>query len=178
MKNHLLDLIIKHAYKEGNFTLSSGKQSNYYINIKNLIHTVDGMSFLSVALNSELLSINFDSIVGIELGSVSLATLIAFTNKVPMLTVRKNKKEFGAKMLVEGFKGFKPKYKNPIIVEDVVTTGQTTIKTAHAIRRLNIPCSKVICIVDREEGGKEALKYQGLGLISLTTLSEIKQYND
>lgn len=178
MSNHLNKLIKKYAYKEGKFKLSSGKESNYYINIKNLIHFPHGMETIITMLNSKLLPIHFDVVVGIELGSVSLATLIAFTNTKRMLTIRKNKKDFGMEMHVEGFLKNRSRLTNPIIIEDVVTTGQTTIKAAHAIRRLGIPCSKVICIVDREEGGKEALEYQALELISLTTLSEIRDYNE
>jgi orotate phosphoribosyltransferase len=180
MNNYLLKLIKEYCYKEGDFVLSSGKNSNYYINIKNLVHQFKGMRQLTAALNYKLAEIAapIDVIVGIELGSVSLATLIAFSNSKPMLTIRKNKKGFGADLLVEGFERGKTKeYTGPIIIEDVVTTGNTTIKAAHEIRRLGIPCSKVLCVVDREEGGKEALKYQALDLISLTTLSEIRDYN-
>ena len=155
MKEELLELLKKDAYKKGEFTLSSGKKSEHYVNCK------------PVTLTGRGLTLGADPLVsGVSLVSALDGRL------VDGLIVRKEPKGHGTGAWIEG-----PELKKGTkvtVLEDVVTSGGSAIKAAEKLRDAGYIVERVVTIVDRQEGGIEAMKEAGLELRSLFTLEDFK----
>ncbi len=169
------------SYRKGNFTLSSGKKSSFYIDLKATTLHPEGAHWIG-ELAFKVLSnqkMKIEGVGGLTLGADPLATAIslaAWSRKVvwPAFIVRKEPKSHGTTEYVEGKSNLKPGA-SLIVLEDVVTTGGSSLK---AIRRLRVegfhPVA-VLAIVDRQEGGEEVILKEGVGFLVLTTLREISQ---
>jgi orotate phosphoribosyltransferase len=167
MKNLIEKLKSLGIVKFGDFTLSSGKKSNYYVDAKALslvgyaLHPV--VTTLVSKINQDYPEIR--SFGGMELGSVSLlgSILMHFSTfkEVSGFIVRKSPKNYGTGNLIEGTVG-----SEVILLEDVCTTGKTV---GAAVQMLQSLCSvkAVYCIVDREEGASETLHSLGVPLFAL-----------
>jgi orotate phosphoribosyltransferase len=94
-------------------------------------------------------------------------------NKFPMVFVRKKAKEYGTRRIAEGMD---IKGKNLLVVEDVVTSGGQIILSVEELRKVGANIKTAVCVIDREQGGKENLSKVGIELISLFTMSEIKKF--
>ena len=155
------------AIKFGNFILASGKKSNYYVDIKKAStkHEI-------LALMGEMLAkyVRGDILAGVELGAVPLVAITAIKAKRDYLIIRKEKKGYGTSKLIEG--DFEEGQEVDII-EDVVTTGGSVLRAIRILRDAGLKVNRVICVVDREEGGKENLAKEGVELISLIKAREL-----
>ncbi len=164
----LEELIIKSgAVMFGDFTLTSGKKSNYYISIKKAI---TDPSILKKIAESMSKFIKNEKISGIELGSVPIAVALSLETMRPFVIVRKESKDHGTKDLVEGEI---KKGEEIIIVEDVITTGGSVIRAARILRDQGAVVKRVLVVVDREEGGAENLKKENLELVPLIKVSSL-----
>lgn len=164
----LEDLIIKSgAVMFGDFTLASGKKSNYYISIKKAI---TNPVILKKIAESMAVYVKNEKISGIELGSVPIAVALALETNRPFVIVRKESKDHGTKDLVEGdvVKG-----EEIIVVEDVITTGGSVLRAVRILRDYGAVVKRVLVVVDREEGGRENLSKEGIELISLINVSSL-----
>jgi orotate phosphoribosyltransferase len=162
----LEDLIIKSgAVMFGDFTLASGRRSNYYISIKKAVTNPFILKKIAEAMAKY---IGNEKISGIELGSVPIAVALALETMRPYVIVRKESKEHGTKDLVEGDI---QKNEEIVLVEDVITTGGSVIRAAKILRDYGAIVKKVIVVVDREEGAKENLAKENLELIPLIKVS-------
>ncbi len=178
LRQILLDLIAKHAYKEGDFLLSSGASSSYYINCKQVTLRADGALVIGRLL-CNLLSTNTDAVAGLTLGAdpiVSAVSLVsALENKpIPGLIIRKEPKGHGTKAYIEG-PTLAPGAK-VVVLEDVVTTGNSALQAVERLRDAGYQVTEIIALVDRKQGGEALYQSQGLKFKALFDISEIQRY--
>ena len=175
MKNELLYLLKRDAYKKGEFTLSSGKTSEHYVNCKPVTLTGRGLTLTSLLL---LEHIDTTIVAGLTLGADPLVSGVAIVSAldkslVNALIVRKEPKGHGTGAWIEG--PVLPEGSKVTVLEDVVTTGGSAIKAAQKLRDAGHVVERVVAIVDRQEGGLEAMKDEGLELKSLFTLEDFNE---
>ena len=174
-KEELFQLLKDNAYKKGEFTLSSGKTSEHYVNCKPVTLTGRGLTLTSLLMLKEL---DAGIVGGLTLGADPLVSGVSLVSAldgrlVNALIVRKEAKGHGTQAWIEGpelSKGTKV-----TVLEDVVTTGGSAIKAAEKLRDAGYVVERVVAMVDREEGGAEAMKEAGLELRSLFLLKELCQ---
>ena len=175
MKEELLELLKKDAYKKGDFTLSSGKTSEHYVNCKPVTLSGRGLTLASLLM---LMYVETDVVAGLTLGAdplVSGVSLVSALDRrlVNGLIVRKEAKGHGTQAWIEGPL---PKEGTKItVLEDVITTGGSAIKAVKRLRDAGYEVNKVVSIVDRQEDAEAdiAMKLAGLELVSLFTLKEL-----
>tara|TARA_Y100000589_G_C26858083_1_gene508781 strand:- start:70 stop:633 length:564 start_codon:yes stop_codon:yes gene_type:complete len=168
-KANLLNLLQKNSYKQGNFQLSSGKQSRHYLNCKPISLNGYGLKLIS-ELFIELISADTKAVAGLTLGAdplVSGVILLAADKGIPLdgLIIRKEAKNYGTKSWIEG-----PELKSNIVItvlEDVVTTAGSCLKAVNILRENDYVVNEVLTIVDREEGGADLLMKNKVVLKSL-----------
>tara|TARA_B100000029_G_scaffold469544_1_gene507502 strand:+ start:73 stop:597 length:525 start_codon:yes stop_codon:yes gene_type:complete len=172
MKEELLELLKKYAYKEGNFTLSSGKRSKHYINCKPVTLSGRGLTLSSLLILKE---VDTQVVGGLTLGADPLVSGVSLVSALDSrmvngLIVRKEAKGHGTQAWIEGL--LPPEGTKVTVLEDVVTSGDSAIKAAKRLRDAGFTVERVITLVDRKEGGKEAMKLVGLELISIFQLED------
>ena len=175
MKEELLELLKKDAYRKGEFTLSSGKTSEHYVNCKPVTLSGRGLTLASLSM---LQHVNTPVVAGLTLGADPLVSGVALVSALDRrlvngLIVRKEAKGHGTQAWIEGPL---PKEGTKItVLEDVITTGGSAIKAVKRLRDAGYEVNKVVSIVDRQEDGEAdtAMKLAGLELVSLFTLKEL-----
>jgi orotate phosphoribosyltransferase len=174
-RDELRDLLVGKSLKKGDFTLSSGQKSTYYIDGK--LTTLDSRgAFLVARVFLAMLADDVpDAVGGLTLGADPIiGSLLALAGMEDLelkgLIVRKQAKEHGTQSLVEGpiVKGDRV-----VVVEDVLTTGASSLKAVQAIRDLGGVVDRVFVVVDREQGGRENLKKAGCRVESIFSVSEL-----
>ena len=173
-KGNLLKLLIEKSYKKGNFTLASGKKSSHYLNCKPVSLNGTGLQLIS-NLFLELMDPSSKAVAGLTLGADPLVSGVIVTAAskglfLDALIIRKEIKEYGTKAGIEG-----PSLNEGTVVtvlEDVVTTAGSAIKAINKLRENKFLVKEVLSIVDRKEGGYEALKEQNIQLKSLFSIKD------
>ena len=171
----LLDRLAREAYRHGQFTLASGRSSDHYVNCKPVALSGSGLALLSPAMLA-LVEDNAVAVGGLTLGADPLVSGVAMAaaqqgRHLNALIVRKQAKGHGTGAWLEG--------PLPVsgalvtVLEDVVTTGGSSIQAVNQLKEAGYAVRRVITIVDREEGGQEAMEEVGLELVSLFRLSEV-----
>ncbi len=173
MKDELLKLLKENAYKKGEFTLSSGKSSEHYVNCKPVTLTGRGLTLISMMM---LEHVETKVVAGLTLGADPLVSGVAVCSALDMrlinaLIVRKEPKGHGTGAWIEGPEF--PKGTKVTVLEDVVTTGGSSIKAVEKLRDAGYEVDRIVTIVDRQEGGKDAMIEANLELISLFQLPEL-----
>lgn len=116
---------------------------------------------------------NFDILCGVPYTALPIATVISMKTSVPMVMRRKETKNYGTKKVIEGV--FKEGNKC-LIIEDVVTSGSSILETVHDLNGAGIKCSEAVVLLNREQGGSEILKNNGIKMHALFTLSQLMEY--
>ncbi len=175
LRDELLQHLLSNSFRTGEFTLASGRKSNYYINGK--MTTLDARGAYLVA-RTFLAMIADDvphAVGGLTLGAdpiVGAMLSLAGLEDLPLrgFIVRKQSKDHGTRSLVEGtlHEGDRA-----VIVEDVVTTGGSSLQAIAAVRAMGCEVRRVVAVVDREEGGKAALEAEGCRLEAIFTANEL-----
>ena len=182
LRDDLLKMIKEKAYRKGEFKLSSGKTSEHYVNCKPVILNSKGLWITSHLL---LKTIEHDAkaVAGLTLGADPLVSGVAFasfqfwnnTNPKFMvdgaLIVRKEPKGHGTQAWIEG--PVLPEGSKVTVLEDVVTTGESSMFAVEKLRDAGYIVERVVCVVNRQEGGREFLESKGLRLISLFKLEDL-----
>ncbi|MCZ6635172.1 MAG: orotate phosphoribosyltransferase [bacterium] len=158
------------AYLTGQFTLRSGKTSDFYWDKYRIESDPELLGAIVDELET-LLPPSFDRLAGLELGGVPLATGLALKLSAPCLFVRKNRKTYGTCNLIEG--GFQ-KGEIAVAVEDVVTTAGQLCESIAEMRTEGLTVTHALCIIDRQQGGTENLQKIGCTLQSVFTLKELE----
>jgi orotate phosphoribosyltransferase len=160
------------AYLEGDFLLRSGKRSSYYLDKFRFGTTPGLLAPIGAAIAAAVADCEPDAvrIAAPELGAVSLATAASLAGGLPFVIVRKEPKEYGTGNRIEG--GFEPG-ELVCLVEDVVTSGGAAISAIEALRDAGLRVSHAVCVVDREEGGADALARVAVRLRPLFRASEL-----
>ena len=175
MKDELLKMLKENAYKKGEFTLSSGKTSDHYVNCKPVTLTGRGLTLTSMML---LEHVNTRVVAGLTLGADPLVSGVAVCSALDMrlvdaLIVRKEAKGHGTQAWIEGPEI--PEGTKITVLEDVITTGGSAIKAVKKLRDAGYKVDRIVAVVDRQEDSEAdiAMKEEGLELISLFTLKEL-----
>jgi len=179
LKAELLKIIKNKSYREGDFTLASGRKSKFYLDLKETTLNQAGIA-LAGALMADLIqrqNLNPFAVGGLTMGADPLATAVCLAAsmqgyELQSFIVRKQPKEHGTLAWIEGAKTF-PSGAKLVVLEDVVTTGGSSIKAVERLREAGFKVSEVITVVDRQEGGEEQLAAAGLKLFSLCSLKEL-----
>lgn len=143
------------AVKTGDFTLSSGKKSNIYIDCRKITLHPKGAKLIAKIILEKIKGLKVDAIGGLTLGADPITGAVVALSDVPGFIVRKKEKEHGTKQKIEGL--LEPGWK-VVIVEDVSTTGASALQAIEAVEAVGAKVVKVISVVDREEGAVQALK--------------------
>src|SRR5712691_9221980 len=156
------------ALRFGTFTLTSGKTSSYYVDIKRAVTNPELLRTIGDAMAPY--ARRADRIAGVELGAVPIAAAVSLASRKPFLMVRKAAKEHGTK---EDFEGELNRGDRVLFVEDVVTTGGTLRGAIDRLREHGAVIEDCVCVVDREEGGAVLLAEVGVRLHALLRASEL-----
>ena len=174
MKEELLELLKKDAYKKGEYKLSSGKASEHYVNCKPVILSGRGLTLASLLLLKE---VNTNVVGGLTLGADPLVSGVSLVSAldgrlINALIVRKEAKGHGTQAWIEG--PLPPEGTRVTVLEDVITTGGSSIKAVEKLRDAGYVVDRVVAIVDRQEDGEAdiAMKEAGLELRSLFSLRD------
>ena len=175
MKEELLELLKKYAYKKGEYKLSSGKTSEHYINCKPVTLSGRGLTLTSLLMLKE---VNTAVVAGLTLGADPLVSGVSLVSALDSrmvngLIVRKETKGHGTQAWIEGL--LPPEGTHVTVLEDVITTGGSAIKAVKRLRDAGYVVERVVAIVDRQEDGEAdtAMKLAGLELISLFNLQQL-----
>lgn len=173
----LVQLLASRSVKRGEFTLASGRPSSLYIDARLTTMSPEGLRLVGSLGLAALRDAGWDvqSIGGLTLGADPIAYAIAYASAstaAPLraFTVRKEAKNHGTARRIEG--PFQ-KGDHVAVVEDVITTGGSALKAIEAVTEAGGVIAGVLTVVDREEGGREALESRGVRVISLTRASQL-----
>ena len=177
LRQHLLDLFSQLAYQEGDFVLSSGQPSSYYINGKQVTLHPQGALAIGRILLSHLPT-DTQAVSGLTLGADPIVTAVsvvsAYENRpIPALIVRKESKGHGTKAYIEG--PSLPPGALVVVLEDVVTTGQSALKAVERLRQAGYSVNQVMALVDRQQGGAKLYQSVGLKFQSVFSIQEIQE---
>jgi orotate phosphoribosyltransferase len=164
--------LLDRAYLEGDFVLRSGNRSRYYLDKYRFETEPELLACICRELGQMVRqhAPGVDLLAGPELGAVPLAAVTAIETGLPYLLVRKEAKEYGTAKRLEGV--FEPG-QAVCVVEDVVTSGGALLSAVDALRTAGLHVSAAICVVDREEGGAEAIASAGITFASLFTSASL-----
>ena len=179
-RDRLLALLRERSYAKKRIVLASGRESDFFIDCKQTVLTAEGHVLAGgLMLDEALAAGSFDAIAGVELGGcplASAASFTSFTRGVPKdaVYVRKDAKDHGSKRLLEGDSRL-PAGATIVILEDVTTTGGSTLKAVEKLRAAGYAVRCVVTLVDRLEGGREAIESAGLELRSIYTRGDFER---
>jgi orotate phosphoribosyltransferase len=173
----LITLLAERSAKKGDFLLASGKRSSFYIDARLTTMTPEGLSIIGTLGLSVLRQNHWevDAVGGLTLGADPISYAISYasaTSEKPLraFTVRKEAKTHGTGKLIEGplLEGDRV-----AVVEDVITTGESALRAIRAVRSAKASVIGVLALIDREEGGREAIEKTGIPVICLVYATEI-----
>ena len=174
-REQLLNRLASLAYRRGDFTLASGRKSEHYVNCKPVSLSGSGLALISAAM-LEHVEADAAAVAGLTLGADPLVSGVAMAaaqhgRELDALIVRKQAKGHGTGAWLEG--PLPAAGSVVTVLEDVVTTGGSSLKAVNQLKEAGYQVNRVVTIVDREEGGAAAMEAAGLELISLFRLSEV-----
>lgn len=175
LRAKLLELVNTHAVVHGDFILSSGQKSTYYIDGKLLSLMPEGLNYLSRVILEMVDGEKVDAIGGLTLGAdpiIGGVATLSYESKKPLagLIIRKERSGHGREKRIEGplRKGMRV-----VVVEDVVTTGSSSFKAIEALEEAGCEVVKVIALVDRLQGGSEAFAAKNIKFEPIFTLKDL-----
>jgi orotate phosphoribosyltransferase len=169
----LIQRIADTAVLHGDFTLRSGRKSKYYLDKYRFTTQPDilaalGEKFAEVVRAEEK---QIDRLAGPELGGVPLVTAAALATGLPMVLVRNAKKNYGT---AQQFEGLLERGDRVLITEDIATTGGQSIEAARLLRdQMEVDVVRIVVVVDRQEGAREAIEAAGFGFEALFTKTDL-----
>lgn len=176
----LARLVRRLSYREGDFTLASGKKSQFYVDLKATTLHPDGAYLIGEAAYALLKEkgLKVEGVGGLTLGADPLATALSLAARAhgeiwPAFIVRKESKDHGTGKFIEGTENLRPGA-SVIVLEDVVTTGGSSLKAIERLRAAGYDPLAVLTVVDRASGGAEAFRAVGVQYHFLTTLDEVR----
>jgi orotate phosphoribosyltransferase len=171
--DRLLDLLRERGFRRGNFVLSSGKESDFFIDCKPAVLSAEGHVLVGQALLHQIRDVlgPVSAVAGVELGGCPLASAVACaswagSDPIDAVYIRKSTKEHGTRKMLEGADRLEKDAKL-VIVEDTVTTGGSTLRAVQAVRDAGFEVAGVIAVVDRLEGGAGAIREAGVSFSTL-----------
>jgi orotate phosphoribosyltransferase len=176
-RQRLLKLLAERSVRRGHFVLASGKSSDLYVDARTTTMSPEGLALIGPMAIEAVRSTNLkiDAAGGLTLGADPITYSIAVASywRPPLIrafSVRKDVKLHGTGKLIEG--SFQAG-DNVLVTEDVITTGVSALKAIKTIREAGGQIKAVLALVDREDGGREAIEREGYPVICLFSLGEI-----
>ena len=175
--DRLLSILAERSARRGQFTLASGRQSTLYIDERLTTMSPDGIALIGPLALAALRDVDWrvQAVGGLTLGADPISYAIAYasadtTSPLRAFTVRKEAKAYGTGRLIEG-----PFQEGDrvAVIEDVITTGGSALRAVDAVRAAGGVVAGVLALVDREEGGRDALVSAGLPVVALARASDI-----
>ena len=166
-------LVDANVMQFGEFTLASGIKSPIYVNLRVLPSYPDSMSLIADELSKVVRKIKPDIVAGAETAGIPLSTAIALKTKTPMIYVRKRPKGYGMNQLIEGEIRQGQKV---VLIDDMATNAFSKLNFIQGIRQAGGVVNDVVIVLDREQGGVEALAKEKVKLHTLITLKELLSY--
>ena len=157
------------CYLTGTFTLRSGIVSHEYFDKYQFESNPELLHTIAVEL-CKMIPEGTEVLAGLEVGGIPVATVMSQICKIPVCFVRKEAKKYGTAKLAEGVA---VKGKKVLIIEDVITSGGQVLLSTKDLRDLGAEVSQAVCVIDREQGGREKLESQGIHLQSLLLKSDM-----
>jgi orotate phosphoribosyltransferase len=170
--SELARLIREHAYLEGDFVLRSGRRSPYYLDKYRFETQPELLGALGERIAGRVPEVAPDAtrLAGPELGAVALTAAASLASGLPFLIVRKEMKDYGTEQRLEGAFAVGDRV---LLVEDVVTSGGAAVQAVDALREAGLECRTAVCVVDREEGGADALARRAVRLVPIFRAADI-----
>jgi len=179
LREQLITLLAKRSYKQGQFVLSSGATSDFYIDARRTTMSPEGLHVIGTLGLMTLRAVGWevDSLGGLTLGADPVAYAISYASaEAPPLirafTVRKEIKSHGTGQLIEGAFASGDRC---VVVEDVITTGASALRAVQTIRDAGGDVIGVLSVIDRQAGGREVLEGSDLQVVCLATLTELRE---
>jgi orotate phosphoribosyltransferase len=190
-RGRLLELLRELSFERRKVTLASGRESDFFIDCKQTVLTAEGHALVGRLMYDDilLLPVRAEAVAGVELGGCPLASAVAIQSwhdrvvvegeteghagatPLDAIYVRKDAKDHGSKRLIEGGTRL-PRGTHLAIVEDVITTGGSTLKARDKLVAAGFAIAGVVALVDRLEGGREALEAEGLAVRAITSRAD------
>ena len=178
-RERLLDLLAEKSFRVGDFTLASGRKSRYYVDARTTTLSAEGQVLIGALGLSALDEADLypEAIGGLTMGADPIAYAIAhqsFVDGRPIdaYTVRKEPKGHGVGKQIEGcFEAGTA----VVVIEDTITSGGSALKACHVVKAAGGNILAILALVDREEGGREAIEAEGYRVISLVKLLELRE---
>jgi orotate phosphoribosyltransferase len=158
------------AVLRGEFELSSGRTSDYYVDKYVFETQPEALRVVGRAIAEKVHETGADRIGGVALGGVPLAAVASVESGIPYVIARKEAKEYGTANSVEGKLEESDRV---VVVEDIVTTGSSAVEAVEKLRAAGATVEDIIVVVDRQEGGRENVENAGLRMHALTTAEEL-----
>jgi uridine monophosphate synthetase len=156
--------------KFGRFTLKSGIESPFYVDLRPLASDPKILKNLANYLLEMLPLDNFDLICGVPYAALPMATAMSLESYIPLIIKRKEAKDYGTKKMIEGIY---QKGQNCLLVEDVITSGKSLLETIAEVEQEDLKVSDIVVVLDREQGGKQLLENKGFRVHTLFNISEV-----
>jgi orotate phosphoribosyltransferase len=173
-RERLLEILRTRSFERKRVVLASGRESDFFIDCKQSVLTAEGHACVGELMFEALAKLPAcEAVAGVELGGCPLASAVSLISyqrgrPLPALYVRKEVKDHGSRRLVEGDRALRPELP-VVILEDVITTGGSTLKAVEKLKTVGAHVAGVVALVDRLEGGADAIAEAGLPLVSLYT---------
>lgn len=169
----LLELLRVRSFARKRVVLASGRESDFFVDCKQTVLTAEGHALVGALMFDALCAFTPNAVAGVELGGCPLASAVALTSfergaPLDAIYVRKDAKDHGSRRDIEGSTHLE-RGARVALVEDVITTGGSTLKAAEKLRAAGYVVSGVAALVDRLEGGREAIEAAGIPIDALYT---------
>ncbi len=160
------------AIQYGDFTLKDGSASNVYVELRTIVSYPTLLREITELLWEQVAHLKWDIVCGVNYTALPLATCLSFLYAKPMVLCLREKSRYGTKKQVEGV--YHPG-QSCLLIEDVVTTGKSVLKTASVLEASGLEVSHIISVLDREQGAKEILSVKGYKFSSILSLSDLQK---
>lgn len=177
-RTKLVELVANHSYIRGDFKLSSGRESRFYLDAKQVTYRPKGARWVGEAVLEQVQNYDAVAVGGLTMGAdpiVTSAVLMSDLKGSPIsgFVVRKEAKRHGLQKWIEGMD---PKGHRVVIVDDVVTSGGSVLTAVDRARAAGADVAAVVCLVDREQGGADCIRKTGIDFIALCSISEVESF--
>lgn len=172
-KTFFLECYQLEIIKFGKFTLKSGIESPFYVDLRPLASDPKILKSLSNFLLEILPLEHFDLLCGVPYAALPMATAMSLESDIPLIIKRKEAKKYGTKKLIEGIFS---KGQNCLVVEDVITSGKSLLETIPEIENEGLKVTDIVVVLDRQQGGKELLEQHGFRVHTLFNITEVCEF--
>lgn len=178
----LARFLLGKSVTRGDFTLASGARSSYYVDVRLSSLSGEGIALIADAIASEIQGLQVDAVGGMDMGATPIVSAVVMRlhqlgqSPTEGFVVRKEVKKHGTMKNIEGNMPAKPG--RLVIIDDVVTSGESIIKAVEAVQQKGHQVVMAICVLDRNAGGGDRLRSMGFKYQPLVTVAELGLTND